>query len=216
MPGQPRRGTRPTPGVGIRPAGRLRSAPRGTGSRSFASRDNQEPQSQPRPIRLGTPVGTSTRNGGRPRANPARSGARPGAVRRPSATSRPRGNQPNRFTGRATVLGLVLGALLLAYAYPVRIYLNQQSEINALRDHQRAQQQHIAGLQAESDKWNDPTYVASQACSRLHMCKPGDTLYIVVGGDQSGTAPTNTASTSGPWYNQLWSSVTSADQSGKK
>jgi cell division protein FtsB len=210
MPGQPRRGSRPTPGVGIRPAGRLRNSPRGA-----TARNNPEPASQPRPIRLGTPVGTSTRGTGRPRANPARSGARPGAVRRPSATGRSRGTQPNRFTGRATVLGLVLGALLLAYAYPVRIYLNQQSEIDALRDHQRAQQQHIAGLQAESDKWNDPTYVASQACSRLHMCKPGDTLYIVVGGDQAGSAPTNAASTNGPWYDQLWSSVTSADQPGK-
>jgi cell division protein FtsB len=206
MPGQPRRGRRPTPGVGIRPAGRVRSSTRGT----------SEPASQPRPTRLGAPVGASTRGAGRPRPNPARAGARPQAARRPSVTGRARGAQPNRFTGRATVLGLVLGALLLAYAYPVRIYLNQQSEINALRAHQRAQQEHIAGLQAESDKWNDPTYVASQACSRLHMCRPGDTLYIVVGGDQSGDSPTNAAPTKGPWYDKLWSSVRTADQPGKK
>jgi cell division protein FtsB len=206
MPGQPRRGSgRPTPGVGIRgPGQRPRTPVRATSVRGT------EPAA-PRPVRIGAP---------KPVAGPrARTQARPGTARRsaPVAAPRVRTGQPNRFTGRATVLALVLGALLLAYAYPVRIYLNQQSEIAALREHQRAQQEHIAGLQAESAKWNDPAYVESQACSRLYMCRPGDTLYIVVGGHAAGASPGAVpAATDRTWYDKLWSSVTSADHPGQQ
>jgi len=115
-----------------------------------------------------------------------RPGQRPrpaGARRTTGTTTGRRPTSPNRLTGRATVLVLVLSALLLAYAYPVRIYLNQQAEIAALRAHQRQQQAHIADLRAESAKWNDPAYVEAQARSRLQMGRPGETLYIVVDGD---------------------------------
>jgi cell division protein FtsB len=150
---------------------------------------------------------------------PGRSAAHPAGARRPAApaaarrTSAPR---PHRFTGRATVLGLVLGALLLAYAYPVRIYLEQQSRIAALEASQAAQRQRISQLADESAKWDDPTFVASQATRTLQMVPPGSTVYFV-----SRAAPTATASVdpdtgraraTGPWYGQLWSSLRAADK----
>ncbi len=73
-------------------------------------------------------------------------------------------------------------------------------------------------MQAESAKWNDPDYVESQARSRLHMCRPGDTLYIVVGGDPAGASPgAAPAATDRPWYDKLWSSVdAAADHPGQQ
>ncbi|HET8684061.1 MAG TPA: septum formation initiator family protein, partial [Micromonosporaceae bacterium] len=65
---------------------------------------------------------------------PARSATRPAAARRAAVTGAVRTGapQPRRLTGRATVLGLLLVGLLLAYAYPVRVYLSQQAEIAQL------------------------------------------------------------------------------------
>jgi cell division protein FtsB len=137
--------------------------------------------------------------------------------RSPAGARRPGSPQPRRFTGRATVLALVLGALLLAYAYPVRIYLNQQAEIDALRAHQRAQRDHIEDLRTESAKWNDPAYVKAQAASRLGMTEPGKQLWFVVGGDTNATTDPGTgqAKDTGSWYGQLWTSLVAADQPGK-
>src|SRR5439155_23303221 len=110
----------------------------------------------------------ATPSGRSPRAPRA---ARPAAARRgaPAGTAkRTRAPQPRRLTGRATVLGLLLLGLLLAYAYPVRVYLSQQAEITTLEEQQAAQQKHIGDLKDERAKWNDDEYVKAQARRRLH------------------------------------------------
>ena len=220
MPGQQRRGQRPAPGTRTaRGTGATRSTGTGgargsgTGRASGTVRSASDQASQPRSARVGAPRTPAGR--GAARTAPARPAARPAGARRTTGTTTGRRpSPPNRLTGRATVLVLVLGALLLAYAYPVRIYLNQQAEIAALRAHQRQQQAHIADLQAESAKWNDPAYVEAQARSRLQMGRPGETLYIVVDGDTPTSTDPNAGKVknTGPWYGQLWSSLTAADQ----
>jgi len=138
------------------------------------------------------------------------SGRAPGAARRTTAP------QPNRFTSRATLLGLVLGALLLAYAYPVRIYLEQQSRIAALRASQAAQQSRINEKADESAKWDDPAYQAAQATQTLQMVPPGSIGYFF--NHTASSAPASqdpgaaTAHPTGPWYGQLWSSLQAADK----
>jgi cell division protein FtsB len=151
--------------------------------------------------------------------DPGRSAAHPAGTRRPAAPAaarRTNAPQPHRLTGRATVIGLVLGALLLAYAYPVRIYLEQQSRIAALEASQAAQRARISQLADESAKWDDPTYVASQATRTLQMVRPGSTVYFVGRAAPSATASadpdTGRARATGPWYGQLWSSVQAADK----
>jgi cell division protein FtsB len=138
------------------------------------------------------------------------SGRAPGAARRTTAP------QPNRFTSRATLLGLVLGALLLAYAYPVRIYLEQQSRIAALRASQAAQQSRINQKADDAAKWDDPAYQAAQATQTLQMVPPGSTSYFFNRSTPSAPASQDpgTAAThpTGPWYGQLWSSVQAADK----
>ncbi len=154
-----------------------------------------------------------------PRVSPGRSASRPAAARRVAVTGnakRTRAPQPHRFTSRATVLACVLGALLLAYAYPVRIYLNQQAQIASLQASQAAQRQRIQSLSDQSAKFNDPEYVTALARSRLLMVKPGDVAYLPL--DTNTAAPASTdpdagrARDTGPWYGQLWSSVQAADK----
>jgi hypothetical protein len=114
------------------------------------------------------------------------------------------------------VLVLVLGALLLAYAYPVRIYLNQQAQISTLEANQAAQRRRIGELTDESARWKDPTYIQTQARERLQMGMPGDIVYIVSRSGSTGSTSTDPnagkVKSSGPWYGQLWSSVRAADK----
>jgi cell division protein FtsB len=114
------------------------------------------------------------------------------------------------------VLGLVLLSLLLAYAYPVRVYLAQQAEIDQLEGSQASQSERIEQLNLEAAKWNDPEYVKSQARKRLHMLLPGEKAYLVIDpntADPSGssTAPSGGSGGAKPWYGKLWSSVEAAD-----
>jgi hypothetical protein len=115
------------------------------------------------------------------------------------------------------VLTSLLLALLLAYAYPVRVYLSQQADIAALEKQQVAQQDQIDRLAQERAKWNDDKYVIAQARSRLHYVLPGETPYVVLGGDQAANPPSDQPGAGGkpakhPWYGGLWSSIGAANR----
>ena len=148
-------------------------------------------------------------------------GSRPASVRRSATTTgtsgrrvkRAKAPQPRRLTGRAAVVGMVLLGLVLAYAYPVRIYLGQQAEIAALEQQQEDQRRRIAGLTAERRKWDDDEFVKARARKELHYVLPGETPFVVLpdpaagdpaAGNDAGRPPT-------PWYDKLWSSVEDAD-----
>jgi len=73
---------------------------------------------------------------------------------------------------------MVLVGLLLAYAYPVRVYLAQQAEIAGLEQQQREQRERIAGLADERAKWDDPEFVKAKAKKELHYVQPGEILYL--------------------------------------
>lgn len=149
-------------------------------------------------------------------AEPGRSSTRPASARRAAtAGSARRTTAPGgRFTGRAFALGLVLLALMLAYAYPVRLYLNQQAEIQRLELAQAAQRARINQLQGESNLWNDPEYIKAQARARFQMVEPGTKAYLVLPAPvppppTPGATPTPATQT---WYGALWGTLRSADQ----
>ncbi|GAA0730219.1 septum formation initiator family protein [Dactylosporangium roseum] len=154
------------------------------------------------------------------RSGGGRAPARPTVARRAVSAGgtalRTRAPQPRRFTSRAIVLSLVLLVLLLAYAYPVRVYLAQQAEIAALEQSQERQAVKIAEMATRAAKWDDDEYVISQARQRLHMVLPGEKSYVVV--DPGRATKTDPADLPGaekaprPWYGKLWSSVEAADK----
>ena len=148
---------------------------------------------------------------------PTARGTRPAAARRTAATGatkRTAAPRPRAFTGRATILIVVLITLALGYTYPVRVYLAQESQIARMEASQAAQQQKINGLSEEVQKWQDPEYVRIQARDRLFYVRPGEVPLLVLN-DPAGAArdagrPLTTAQPD-KWYETLWGSVAAAN-----
>ena len=117
------------------------------------------------------------------------------------------------LTGRAVLLLVVLAALALTLAIPVRAWLSQRADIAALEADVAAAQVRVADLQQQVDDWNDPAFVIAQARSRLHFVFPGEVGYVVLGSDDRPVAADPTPEgASDPWYSLLWDSTRQADQ----
>ena len=127
---------------------------------------------------------------------------------RPSRPGRPRPH----ITGRAAVLAVVLCAIALSLAYPVREYLAQRRQIDVLL----AQRAQIAlryqRLRHEQARLSDPVYIERLARDRLHMCLPTQMCYVVIDPGAKPSAKTVAAKQAVvPWYARIWSSVQAAD-----
>ncbi|WFE38468.1 septum formation initiator family protein [Micromonospora sp. WMMD998] len=202
---------RRTPG-GQRPVRRPGQAGRAGGARVRSTARDAGVRAEPRAA--GRSPGASRA------ADGVRSASRPAAARRTAAggtVKRLTAPQPRRFTGRATVLFAVLIALALAYTYPVRVYLDQQADIERMEASQAEQRRLIESLTAEAAKWKDDAYVETKARERFFMVRPGETALVVLrdaeGADRdAGKGATSGAPTSPePWYDTLWSSVQAAN-----
>ena len=118
-----------------------------------------------------------------------------------------------RFTSRAAVLAVVLCAIALSLAYPVREYIAQRRQIDQLQAQSAQTAAQLARLQAEAARLNDPAYIEQQARDRLHYCMPRQTCYVIIGGQPASNAGRAAAAVAGtPWYERLWSSVQQADR----
>ena len=186
------------------------------------ARDTRSPRS------ASTGPGRSTR---RPRvgtaASPAESDAE-ATVGLKAATAGPRNTLLGlsaRFTGRALVMAAVVVLLGLSYASSLRIYLDQQHQL-ALADQQIAERtKRIADLQAELERWNDPSFIRAQARDRLGWVMPGEIGYRVVdeNGDPIGPGVTLEGEQQLPagehepmWWDRMWGSIQTADAPVRK
>jgi cell division protein FtsB len=143
---------------------------------------------------------------------PPRGAARPPEPRRSSGGS---------FTGRALILAVVIGTLLLALSVPVRSWFAQRAQIASLRADVEAAQQRVADLEEEKQRWEDPSFVAAEARRRLHFVLPGEVGYVTLGTEQDVVAADAAAGTGEPWFTALWGAVREVDappaaESGKK
>jgi len=127
---------------------------------------------------------------------------------------------PGGLTGRAAVLALVVCALVLSMAYPLKEYLGQRGDIARLERERLASEQRVTLLEERRRQLSDPAYVKAQARKRLQYVKPGETVYVVVA--PSTTAPSEPTTTAvppvdrdGAWYERLWGTVQAADGAGQ-
>ena len=121
----------------------------------------------------------------------------------------PRLPRRTALTTRATLLAVVICVLVLTLAYPLRLYLQQQAEITALKKQNAAAQARVNALRATAAKYGDDSWVEDQARARLHYILPGEKTYI------QPTTPPATPVAAAPrrgqlnpdeaWYSQLWS-----------
>lgn len=196
-----------------RPGGR--PARRGTGS-------DQGPR-RPSRIRSGAPTAATDRLQA---AAPGDSGAagrggtdaatssRARASRRTGRGSAPARSERTFFglsTGRAVILGVVICALALTLAVPLRTYLTQRSEADRLASEQLQLERQLEELQRQKEQIDDPAWIASQGRERLGLVRPGETPYKVqLPGDYKPPqkdAPPPPPST-GAWHSDLWQRLT--------
>jgi cell division protein FtsB len=143
-----------------------------------------------------------------PQARPPR---RPSAERRAAGQppAPPANDQRQHLTSRAAILAIVLCAIALSLAYPVREYLAQRRLIDQLRVHGAALAATEKRLRAEQRQLANPAYIERLARDRLHMCAPGQRCYVIIGpGPRRAVAP---APGQSPWYARLWASVRQAN-----
>jgi len=109
--------------------------------------------------------------------------------------------------------------LALAYTYPVRVYLAQESQIAQMQAAQAAQREVIADKAEEVAKWQDDAYVRTQARERLFYVEPGEVPLLVLN-DPVGAAldagKKPPASAPDRWYDTLWASVAAANSEPHK
>lgn len=116
------------------------------------------------------------------------------------------------LTGRAAILILVVAALVVTLAIPLRAWLSQRAEISALEDDVAQARDRVAGLEAQLADWDDPAFVIAQARSRLHFVFPGEVGYVVLGEDDRPVALEERRPTArDPWYMRMWESTRQAD-----
>ena len=125
--------------------------------------------------------------------------------------SPPAAPRTTRLTGRAAVLAVVICAIALSLAYPVREYVTQRRQIDSLVAQEQVMQAQVRNLEAQQAKLSSPAYIEQLARQELDMCFPGTQCYIV----QSGQPLISTAHPGrpgpAPWYDKLWQSVQQAD-----
>jgi cell division protein FtsL len=128
------------------------------------------------------------------------------------APGRPQGADRARLTSRAAVLAVVICAIALSLAYPVREYIAQRRQIDQLQ----AEHQILAGqwqsLERQQRRLADPAYVEQLARNNLHMCLRGEACYVVIGGHTGPATDASKAAKLTPWYERLWQSVEQANR----
>jgi cell division protein FtsL len=137
---------------------------------------------------------------------PAGRPAPPGSGPRPQP-------ERSRLTTRAAVLAVVLCAVALSLAYPVREYIAQRRQIDQLEAQRAAIALKLGRLQQQQKELTSNSYVEQQAEDKLHMCLPTQTCYVVIKPTPPRTQKATAAhAPTTPWYERVWSSVQQADK----
>jgi cell division protein FtsB len=129
------------------------------------------------------------------------------------STGRPMQARTGRphFTGRAAILAVVLCAIALSLAYPVREYIGQRRQLDQLEVQSQQLTAQLERLAGQQRQLKSPAYIEEQARDRLHLCLPNEMCYEIIGPKAPARVIAVRQATI-PWYSRLWSSVQQADK----
>ncbi|MBT2213889.1 MULTISPECIES: septum formation initiator family protein [Actinomadura] len=135
-----------------------------------------------------------------------------------AARDEPDGDRGRRgnpaLTSRAAILAVVVCAIALSLAYPVREYIAQRKEIADLQHKESVARRQVDELAQRKQQLGDKSYIEREATRRLHYCRPDVKCYTVLGGGGEGEqeARKGRPPSKPPWYETLWRSVEAADR----
>ncbi|MCT2583047.1 FtsB family cell division protein [Actinophytocola gossypii] len=114
-------------------------------------------------------------------------------------------------TRRAAVLAIVVCALALTVAVPLRTYLSQRDEVQIQEERAQQLREQVDALERRKAELADPAQVEAEARRRLRYVMPGETPYMVElpGDDQrEGDGEEEQKRVlEESWYVTLWNAV---------
>lgn len=109
---------------------------------------------------------------------------------------------------RAAMLALVVCALALSVAVPLRNYVSQRNELSAVHEQQQALTDQVAELERRRALLADPRHIEAQARERLRYVQPGQTPYVVqLPAAATDPGPGSDDQPKDPWFTRLWESI---------
>lgn len=98
-----------------------------------------------------------------------------------------------RFSGFSLVMMGVLVLAVIVLAPSLQSYAAQQQQIADLRARVQEAKDTVDNARAQRERWNDRTYVITQARERLSYVLPGDISFLVINDLPDSTSGTDTA-----------------------
>jgi cell division protein FtsB len=127
------------------------------------------------------------------------------------AAGRPEPSPRPKFTSRAAVLAVLICAIALTLAYPIREYIAERRQIAQLEAENAQLAIKLHKLKAEQRALTSSVYIEQQARDQLHWCFPTQTCYVVVNPVPAGGTAAH-GRVAMPWYGLLWRSVGEANK----
>ncbi|MBM7505409.1 septum formation initiator family protein [Agromyces aurantiacus] len=122
-----------------------------------------------------------------------------------------------RFSGFSIIMMGVLVLAVVVLAPSIAEYAKQRQQIAELKAEVARQEAAVAELAQERERWNDETFIVTQARERLYYVRPGEVSYLVIDDRTVPSSSTADASVSaevtelrGDWMQTMLTSMMTA------
>lgn len=85
-----------------------------------------------------------------------------------------------RFSGFSLIMMVIIVLAVVILAPSLRVLVEQRQEIATLSAAVEAQRTQLDSLRDQRERWNDKTYVITQARERLFYVMPGEVSFLVL------------------------------------
>ncbi|MGR0221921.1 septum formation initiator family protein [Agromyces sp. ZXT2-6] len=172
---------RPTPPKGKAPAAGKTGSAKGTGAKADAAKSARTKA----PAKPGTKAASKPPTAKPGSSRPARPIAKAGGAG--TAGTRQSIRQVSsdwlagiRFSGFSIIMMGVLVLAVVVLAPSIAAYAEQRQQIAELKAEVALQEAEVARLTEQRERWNDETYIVTQARERLYYVLPGEVSYLVI------------------------------------
>lgn len=107
------------------------------------------------------------------------------------------------------MLAIVVCAMALSVAVPLRTYWSQRAEMADQQERRSALTEEVRDLEQRKRELSDPAHVETEARERLGYVRPGETPYMVHVPPDPEQSPgqQDPDAQDGAWYERLWRSL---------